>query len=66
MKQELGTSILSCNPMIHIGNVAGGANWEFPKCKGGQNLYNVLTFQKFKGGKSLPRGEMPLFAPEFF
>ena len=25
-------------------NVARGANWEFPKCKDGQSVYNVLTF----------------------
>ena len=33
-------------------NVAGGQN-EFPKCKGGQSVYNVLTFQKSRGGQEL-------------
>ena len=35
----------SGNSVMHTENVARGANWEFPKCKGGQGVYNVLTFQ---------------------
>ena len=32
----------------------------FPKCRGGKGLYNVLTFQKSRGGgKNSPREEMP-------
>ena len=45
------------NSVMYTENVAGGANWEFPKCKGGQNVYNVLTFKSIEGGdKSSPRG----------
>ena len=33
----------------------GGANWEFSKCKGGQSVYNVLTFQKSRGQELTPR-----------
>ena len=36
-------------PVLHTENVARGANWVFPKCKG---VYNVLTFQKSRGAKS--------------
>ena len=38
--------------MLYIENVAGGANQEFPKCRGGERLYNVLTFQKFRRDNS--------------
>ena len=32
-----------------------GGQTEFPKCRGGDGVYDVLTFQKSSGGKSSPR-----------
>ena len=35
---------------VHTGNVAGGANLEFPKYMGGGgSVYNVLHFQNSRG-----------------
>ena len=46
---------------MYTENVAGGADWEFPKCKGGQSVYNILTFQKSRGQElTHPGGQMPL------
>ena len=36
-----------------------GGQTEFPKRRGGASVYNVLTFQKSRGGKSSFRGECP-------
>ena len=42
--------------VMHTENVAGGANWEFPKCKGGHSEYNVQGCIQdffFQGGANL-------------
>ena len=42
--------------VLHTENAARGANSEFPKCRGGEGVYNVLTFQKSRGGAKVHLG----------
>ena len=44
---------------VHTENVARGANWQLPECKGGQSVNNVLTFQKSRGARAHLGGRMP-------
>ena len=42
--------------VLHPENVARWGKLSFQNVGGGKGVYNVLTFQKSRGGKSSPRG----------
>ena len=54
--------------MVHRENVARGGKLSFKNIGGGgKSVYNVLTFQKSREGKSSPRGgggKCPLAPPQ--
>ena len=64
MADHLSRDSPTCQPIrrdvyqwsvLHTENMAGGANWVFPRCRGreGKVLYDVLTLQKSRGARAL-------------
>ena len=43
-------SLTSVQTLMHAENMARGGQIEFPKCREDEGIYDVLTFQKSRGG----------------